>query len=48
MAHPVNRRQMPGWKQVRRPVRGPAPHPSGRKVGNPFNQKGRPGPKSGR
>jgi hypothetical protein len=27
MPHPVNRRQMPGWKQARRPA--PPPRPSG-------------------
>jgi len=38
MPHPVNRRQMPGWKQVRRPL--PPPRPAG------FGRK-RPGQKGG-
>ncbi len=38
MPHPVNRRQMPGWKQVRRPPTPPRPsgyakRGPGRKVG---------------
>jgi hypothetical protein len=46
MPHPVNRRQMPGWKQVRR--RPPAPpraqggfakRPPGRKIGPPAKPK---------
>jgi hypothetical protein len=46
MPHPVNRRQMPGWKQVRRrppspprPQGGCAKRPPGRKITPPAKPK---------